>query len=311
MSTTLSTEELAALAEMNISDTEEEDDPTALKRLGNDAFHTKDFLKAIRLYTLALQNLPESDAPAVGKEINKGVTAPKSGKQYQKEQLIRAVDARGLIIRLDDRLNFPYPPEELLQGRSADMLDPVLTLVRRRGTQAPSDMRLAPIAYHVLIVAPYFKAHPSQGNKPYSIRASDLVYDDAPISSFISNLFSSIMLNFPSNLVSDAEYRQYMHTALAHDDPRDSVIMALSSRGRMPIVPRSATLKQIIAGTRWPRDGPLPFEDKRQRPRRRDDPVDGIELSWGGFINLYVIPKEKLAYHVQFIESGHKLVGLQ
>ncbi|KAL6308287.1 hypothetical protein BKA93DRAFT_558464 [Sparassis latifolia] len=224
---------------MNISDMEEEDDPTALKKLGNDAFHTKDFLKAIRLYTLALQNLPESDAPAVlearrnllanrgqayhsfgdiftalrdinmalsprytkpdspttptlkchfrrakllflfarydeakvefdlfrslssasnvpqletaetelGKEINKGVTAPKSGKQYQKEQLIRAVDARGLIIRLDDHPNFPYPPEELLQGRSADMLDPVLTLVRRRGTQAPSDMRLAPIAY--------------------------------------------------------------------------------------------------------------------------------------------------------------------
>ncbi|GBE83022.1 hypothetical protein SCP_0500650 [Sparassis crispa] len=391
-----SLEELTALADMNISDTEEE----ALKELGNDAFRVRDFRGAIKLYTLALQNLPDSpanlearrillanrgqtyhlfgdlytalrdidmalsprytrpDSPRIlttkcrfrrakllftfarydeakvdfdtfvnlmdaldislddaetdlGKSIDTGVSAPKSGQRYKNEQLMRAIDARGLVLKPFNRLNFPRGSTDLLFGPPVSDEDPILTFYTRRGTEFPSDMTQASIAYPLSITAPYFKARPDQGDEPYLMHPEDPYPDDVQLSWFMDNLFKSAMVMFPSHLFSDAEHRRCVYGALDHDDPRHSVVMVHTARGRMLIVPRTATLKQIIEGSRWPRDDPLPFEDRRQQPRRRDDPIDGIELGRGGSIELYVIPNEKLSHHVEYHEKCFKFVKVE
>jgi len=84
-----------------------------------------------------------------------------------------------------------------------------------------------------------------------------------------------------------------MSSAVAHE--KDAVIVMMSSRGRVFKIPRETTIKDVIAGARWPRQSHAPrFEDLRRAPRRYSDEIDGIELAMGWMIELYVIAQDKL-----------------
>jgi hypothetical protein len=60
-------------------------------------------------------------------------------------------------------------------------------------------------------------------------------------------------------------------------------------------IPRETTIKDVVAGARWPRQSNAPvFEDLRRAPRKRDDEIDGIELALGWMMEVYVVTNDKL-----------------
>jgi hypothetical protein len=75
---------------------------------------------------------------------------------------------------------------------------------------------------------------------------------------------------------SSSSKQELLRSALTHDTPHSSIVYVPTFRGRLLIVPRKTTFKEIFAGARWPRDGPLAFEDARETPRIRDFEVDGV-----------------------------------
>jgi hypothetical protein len=85
-----------------------------------------------------------------------------------------------------------------------------------------------------------------------------------------------------------------MRSAMQHE--KHSSVIAMTSRGRLFVIPRTTKLKDIVSGARWPRpkdDPDVPaFTDLRQTPRRREHEVDGFELCLGYFMELYVIPHD-------------------
>ena len=146
---------------------------------------------------------------------------------------------------------------------------------------------LTPISIPVTIRAPYYFPNPNSQN-PFSTREENPVSENETIGSIIEGLFASIA-TFSHKPVN----RESLPSAMAHD--RDGVVVVISSRGRIFKIPRKTTIKDVVAGARWPRQSNAPvFEDLRRTPRKRSDEIDGIELMMGWMIEVYVVAKDKL-----------------
>lgn len=88
--------------------------------------------------------------------------------------------------------------------------------------------------------------------------------------------------------------RQAMPSALDHESPEDSLVIMPTHRGRLLVIPRKMTFKQVFSMATWPRKGPPPFQDLREVARAREFEVDGIELVQGWHLDVIVIPKDKV-----------------
>jgi hypothetical protein len=150
-----------------------------------------------------------------------------------------------------------------------------------------SNPNLTPISIPVTIRAPYYHPKPND-QTPFSTREEIPVSENDTIGSLIEGVFTSMAVFYgkPASMAS-------MSLALAHE--RDAVIVMISSRGRLFKIPRKTTIKDVVAGARWPRQPNAPtFEDLRRAPRKRSDEIDGVELMMGWMIEIYVITKDKL-----------------
>jgi hypothetical protein len=153
------------------------------------------------------------------------------------------------------------------------------------------DPTMTPIAIPVYIVAPYFHGDPGRGNKFFRHREEHPVSENDTIESLLGGLFVSVAM---AERTTFSSYEQEtLRSVAAHSSPSSSVVYIQTFRGRFLIVPRETTFKELFAGARWPRDGPLAFEDARETPRKRDFEVDGVVLGHGWFIEVWVIPKDK------------------
>jgi hypothetical protein len=84
-------------------------------------------------------------------------------------------------------------------------------------------------------------------------------------------------------------------SALYHEDPRNTVILVTTYRGRVLVVPPDTSIKDLIVGTQWPKvPGSKEFTDKTKAKRRHDFEFDGIELLDGWYIDVYLFPKKSL-----------------
>jgi hypothetical protein len=144
---------------------------------------------------------------------------------------------------------------------------------------------LTPISIPVNVRAPYYYSKPDSLN-PFSSRQETPVSEYATIESVIDGLFT--------NMAIFGHHQEYcLPLALAHD--RDGVILIMSSRGRLFKIPRETTIRDVVAGARWPRQSNAPiFEDLRRVPRKRADEIDGVELLWGWMMDVLVVPKDQL-----------------
>jgi hypothetical protein len=150
------------------------------------------------------------------------------------------------------------------------------------------DPNKTPIIIPVYIIAPYF--HTGRGSKSFRTREEHPVSENDTIESVLQGLFMSVA-RVQGNMSSSSRQGVIL-SATAHDSPEQSIVYVPTFRGRFLVVSRNTPFRDIIAGARWPRDGPLPFEDARDTPRIRDFEVDGVELGFGWFIEVYVIPKD-------------------
>jgi hypothetical protein len=147
------------------------------------------------------------------------------------------------------------------------------------------DPNLTPISIPVIIRAPFYFPDPNS-QAPFSTSEENPVLENKTIGSFIDGLFTSVA-------TFSRDHRASLPSAMAHD--RDGVVVMISFRGRMFKIPRETTIKDVVAGARWPRQSNAPtFEDLRQTPRRRSDEIDGIDLMRGWMIVVYVIARDKL-----------------
>jgi hypothetical protein len=155
-----------------------------------------------------------------------------------------------------------------------------------------SDPNKTPISVPLYIMAPYFETGPKLGGEPFKTREENPVAEDDTVESVLSGLFMSFLTyeGSSSDSFNDRGYR----STLQHESPKESVVMVTTCRGRLLIIPRKTTFKEIAAGARWPRDGPLAFEDMRKAPRGSIYEEDGIALGRGWFLDIWVIPKDKL-----------------
>ena len=170
----------------------------------------------------------------------------------------------------------------------------------KRANLSLPDPNKTPIVIPVYISAPYFQPNPQR--KGFRTREEDPVSEYDTIGSLLEGLFMSVLTaerNTSSSARLDAS-----RSAIVHESDHTSVVHVMTHRGRFLIIPRSTTFKDILAGARWPRDGPLPFEDGRITPRIRDFEVDGVELGFGWSIEVWVVPKDKwMEQRVSFFSS--------
>jgi hypothetical protein len=88
-----------------------------------------------------------------------------------------------------------------------------------------------------------------------------------------------------------------MHSAVQHE--QHSSVVVMTSRGRLLLVPRTTKFKDIPPAARWPRrpedaSNVHTFTDLRRTPRLREHEVDGVDLCFGWFMELHVIPDQNL-----------------
>ena len=179
---------------------------------------------------------------------------------------------------MQERLGPDFDPESMTI--SFDTLD-------SKPNRNLPDPNLTPITVPVTIRAPYYFTNPNS-QAPFSTREENPVSENETIGSFIDGLFASIA-TFSHNPVN----RESLPSAIAHD--RDGVLIMMSFRGRLFKIPRETTIKDAVAGARWPRQSNAPvFEDLRRAPRKRSDEIDGIEVMMGWMIEVYVVAKDKL-----------------
>jgi len=231
-------------------------------------------------------------------QIEEGLNAPVGSRRQQKDELLRAVDARGIIVRDNTRLNFPRPP---VDSRVLNHEDQCVTFNTPDGQidRTLANPSRTAIAIPVYIVAPLFKVRENQGREPYRTNSSEgPMSENTTVKSLLGNIFSSAAIHLTAYNGSTRDFcRKAINSSLDHDNPETSTVLLLTSRGRFFVIPRSATLGQVFAGVRWPRDSPSPFQDLRRASRVRDFEEDGVELSEGWYMNLFVLPNvERQAY---------------
>ena len=149
------------------------------------------------------------------------------------------------------------------------------------------DPNLTPILIPISIRAPYFKLD-STSTTPYSALHSMPISENDTVESFTENQFRSAAMYCAGG------NQEILQSAFKHD--RDAVVILITSRGRLLVIPRATRIKDIFAGARWPRPPGSPvFDDLRKKPRARSDEIDGVELTMGWLMELCFIDKENLS----------------
>jgi hypothetical protein len=239
-------------------------------------------------------------------DINVRADADEDSDRRRKDELMRAIDvcatshaayptnllaqARGFIVQQSYLDTFPLPPPDMLEHLGPDFDPEGMILQFDTSDGRPSrrlpDLNLTPILIPVYIHAPYFSPSPSI-KPPYSTRQEDPVSENETVESAIGNLFTSVAAFYGS--------QAHIFSAVRYDNERDSVVVVLTSRGRLFVIPRKTRIRDIIAGARWPHiEGAPAFEDLRKEPRASNDEIDGIELMKGWMMEFYVLTKENL-----------------
>ena len=239
------------------------------------------------------------------KDLDFKAAAGHDSEHRRRDELMRAVDvsamsnapyesrqnkfsqARGFILRQDYRATFPLPPQGMQDHLGPDFCPESMTISFDTLDSKPDrnlpDPNLTPISIPVSIRAPYYYPDPNS-QTPFSTREEMPVSEDEPIGRLIDGLFTSM-----------AAFSNKGSLPLALALERNAVLIMISSRGRLFKIPRETTIKDVVAGARWPRQPNAPiFEDLRRAPRRRSDEIDGIELLMGWMIEVYVVAKDKL-----------------
>ena len=242
-------------------------------------------------------------------DLDRRAAAGDDSEQKQRDELMRAIDvsatsihtshdpklnntsqARGFIFRSHYRATFPLPPPDEQERLGPDFDPGSMTLSFDTLNSKPNhhlpDPNLTLILIPVIIRAPFYFPNPNDKQAPFWTREEKPVCENKTIGSFIDGLFTSVA-------AFSHEHRASLPSAMAHD--RGGVVVMISFRGRMFKIPRETTIKDVVAGARWPRQSNAPtFEDLRQTPRRRSDEIDGIDLMRGWMIVVYVVAKDKL-----------------
>lgn len=156
-----------------------------------------------------------------------------------------------------------------------------------------TDPNKTPLAIPLYIMAPYFQSGPEPYGTPFETREENPVAEDDTVDSLLNGLFWSLV-TYHQKKSPYSFNENACHSAVQHESSQKSVVMVITYRNRFLIIPRTTTFKEIAAGARWPRDSPLPFEDMRRAPRASNHEEDGIHLSWGWFLDIRVIPNDKL-----------------
>jgi len=215
-----------------------------------------------------------------------------------------AFQARGFLLRLPNRDTFPLPPPMMLEslGPDFDTDGGTIHFDTNSGRPNPNlpNPLFTPIAIPIYIRAPYFKLPSS--TTPFSTRQDTPVSEYETVGFLLDGLFASHAAFYGGP-------RPEISMVVQHDSDHKSVVLVVTSHGRILVIPRHTKLKDIVAGARWPRlsaesadEVPL-FKDLRKEPRGLDERIDGIELTMGWFMEVYVIPKDNLKELCVFLPS--------
>jgi hypothetical protein len=193
------------------------------------------------------------------------------------------------------RSNFPVPPADTLESLGADF-DPDATCLAfdtddGQPHSSLSDPNKTPITIPIYIVAPFFQATLDQGKTAFRGRRDNVSENDT-VASLLNGLFPSAAIG--AGRSSAPFIRRAMHSAVRHDSSHETTVLAITHRGRFLVIPRQTTLKEIFAGARWPREGPLAFKDLREASRARDFEDDGVPLGGGWYMEIYVVLNDML-----------------
>ena len=158
-------------------------------------------------------------------------------------------------------------------------------------TTADSRTNDAAISIPLHINAPEF-IHSPYGGQFHAW--TDAMSESEAIGSAFTGMFESYARAQPADSIAgfvDA----CMSSAMYHEDPRNTVILVTTYRGRVLVVPPDASVWEVIMGAQWPKvPGSKEFTDKTKAKRSHDFEFDGIELLDGWYIDVYLFPKECL-----------------
>ena len=192
--------------------------------------------------------------------------------------------SRGLILTIPNRHNFPFPPgSEHVYEPGDEFMSFINTVGPRTDDNAIS------IPLH--IIAPEFIHSPDGGQ--FHAWTSALPESTA-IGSAFTGMFETYAraqpVESPAGFVDAC-----MSSALYHEDARNTVILVTTYRGRVLVISPDTSIKDVIAGSQWPKiPGSMEFTDKTKARRCHDFEFDGIELLDGWYVDVYLFPKKCL-----------------
>lgn len=197
------------------------------------------------------------------------------------------------------RDNFPLPSQEVLRSLGPAFNPEKMSLAFDTDNSQVDSLLLdpnnTPLVLPVCIVAPFFQASRDQGHKPFRYRNEYVVPEGDTVESLLEALFPSL-ITADTDRNSPFFCNAALQSAWKHNSSRESVVLVHTYRGRCFVIPRKTSLKEIFAGARWPRDSPPPFEDMGNSSGMRNaEEVDGVELCQGWFMEIWVVPCDKLA----------------
>ena len=207
---------------------------------------------------------------------------------------INPSQARGIMLWRSYRDTFPLPPPNVHEPLGPDFDPESMTIsfdtLDSRPDRTLPDPNLTPISIPVTIRAPYFHYPNPDSRASFWTRQDRPSSEGETIGSFLDGLFMGVISSRRNPVEKEG---LVLAMAMAHD--KDGVVFTMTSHGRLFKIPRETTIKDIVTGARWPRQSDAPvFEDLRRAPRKRADEIDGIKLSMGWMVELFVVPKDKL-----------------
>ncbi|CAL1710856.1 unnamed protein product [Somion occarium] len=240
----------------------------ALLRLGQFAEAQTAFNDFERIQVYLEEALDRSEEKMKA-DINSRVPSAKSPRKNT-ERLFKAVMARGVIV----------PQRDIAKFTAVSFDSKVLA------GEAPR------LKYTIWAETPFFTKPDSEEKHKVEV-----VYrENLTVEGGIGKMFRRFGIKATD--LDDRAMRLYMFEALAHEDARTSTVVIRTHRGRLLAIPHTTQMKDIVAGARWPREGPMPFRDLTRTPRRNPYEVDGVEVVFGRAIVLNIVTKDRLREYI-------------
>jgi hypothetical protein len=150
------------------------------------------------------------------------------------------------------------------------------------------------IAVPIHVIAPFFKFGPSHDGPPYYVdNPMNQILENDALDELLFELFSRAVMCY--TLDEDSySHEEVEASAIENNYPFGITYLIRTARGRLLVIPQEATMAQIFAGARWPRDGSMPFKDLCDTPQVRDFEDDGVELGEDFHMEIRIIPDYEL-----------------